>query len=273
MAEQELVDIAKLRDLRGVRIQRVGIKDLHIPLQIRKRDNGYQGVLGNVTLSVELPHGYRGTHMSRLVEVVSHWSQKPLGGHDIRLILEQVRRKLGAERADITVRFKYFINTRAPVSKSTSALDYDCEFTGSLGETFDFILGVEVPIATVCPCSKEIARYGAHNQRGVIRARIRYQKGIFYWVEDLVEQLEKLGSHRVYPVLKRTDEKHITEHGYENPKFIEDVMRDAVLMFRANPHVRWFQVECDGFESIHNHNVYARQEEWLVSSSQSRVDS
>ncbi|MBI2843121.1 MAG: GTP cyclohydrolase I FolE2 [Armatimonadetes bacterium] len=257
-------DIAMGRDARGVQLQRVGIKDLHIPLQIRKRENGFQEVLGNVNLSVELPHKYRGTHMSRLVEIVSQWSRKPLGGHDVRLILEQVRSKLDAERADITVRFKYFINKRAPASKSVSALDYDCEFTGSLsGEGFDFILGVEAPIATVCPCSKEISRYGAHNQRGIIRARIRYEKGIFYWIEDLVEQIETLGSHELYPMLKRSDEKYVTEHGYENPKFVEDVLRDAVLMFRGNSRVQWFEVEFESFESIHNHSAYAYQQEWL----------
>jgi GTP cyclohydrolase IB len=264
MSEQELSDLAGSRDPRGVRIQRVGIKDLHIPLQIKRRENGFQEVLGSVTMSVELPHHYRGTHMSRLVEIVSQWSRKPLGGHDVRLILDQVRKKLEAKRAHITVRFKYFINKKAPVSKSISALDYDCEFTGTLSdEGFDFVLGVEVPIATVCPCSKEISKYGAHNQRGVVRAHIRYGKDVFYWIEDLVDQIEGLASHEIYPVLKRTDEKFVTERGYDNPKFVEDVLRDAVLMFRANDHIRWFEVDCETFESIHNHNVYASQREWL----------
>ncbi|MEN6521831.1 MAG: GTP cyclohydrolase FolE2 [Armatimonadota bacterium] len=264
MPDHELKDLAMSKDVRGVRIQRVGIKDLHIPLQIKKRDNGFQEVLASVTLSVELPHNYRGTHMSRLVESVTQWSRKPLGGHEVRLILEQVMKRLHAERADISVEFKYFIEKLAPVSKSRSMLDYDCEFTGSLtNEGFDFILGVGAPVATVCPCSKEISKYGAHNQRGIIHARIRYEKGIFYWIEDLAEQLEGLPSHQVYPMLKRVDEKYVTERGYENPKFVEDVLRDAVVMFRGNPHIRWFEVECETFESIHNHNVYAYQEEWL----------
>lgn len=264
MPDQELKDIAISKDVRGVQIQRVGIKDLHIPLQIKKRDNGFQEVLATVTLSVELPHSYRGTHMSRLVEAVTQWTRKPLSGHEVRLILEQVMKRLHAERANISVKFKYFIEKTAPVSKSKSMLDYDCEFTAALtGEGFDFILGVEAPIATVCPCSKEISKYGAHNQRGVIRARIRYEKGVFYWIEDLVEQLEEIPSHQVYPMLKRVDEKYVTEQGYENPKFVEDVLRDAVVMFRNNPKIRWFEVECETFESIHNHSVYAYQEEWL----------
>ncbi len=265
MSEHELKDLAMSQDTRGIEIQRVGIKDLHIPLQIKRRDNGFQEVLAQVTMSVELPHNYRGTHMSRLVETVNQWSRKPLGGHDVRLILEQVRKKLLAESAYITVKFKYFVMKNAPSSGIESMLDYDCEFTGSLdGDTFDFVLGVDVPIATVCPCSKEISDYGAHNQRGVIRARIRYQKGIFYWIEDLVGQLEKIGSHELYPLLKRVDEKYVTERGYENPKFIEDVLRDTVTMFRSNEHIQWFEVECETFESIHNHSVYAYQEEWLT---------
>jgi GTP cyclohydrolase I len=264
MPEQELTDIAVGRDLRGVEIQRVGIKDLHIPLQIKKRDNGFQEVTATVDLGVELPHHYRGTHLSRLVGVVSQWSRKPLGGHDVRVILEQVRKKLGAERAHVTVKFKYFIEKHAPVSKSIGMLDYDCEFTGEISnDGFDFILGVKVPVATVCPCSKEISDYGAHNQRGTVHARIRYQKDIFYWIEDLVEQIESLSSHQVYPMLKRTDEKWVTERGYENAKFVEDVLRDGVLMFRANPHVRWFQLEVETQESIHNHSAYAYQEECL----------
>lgn len=164
-------DVAMAHDVRGVVIQRVGIKDLHIPLQIKRKDNGFQSVLGNVTMSVELPKHYRGTHLSRLVEIVFKWSQKPLGGHDIRLILQQVCDRLAADRAHINVKFKYFINKAAPVSNIESALDYDCEFIGTLSdEGFDFILGVEVPVTTLCPCSKEISEYGAHNQRGIIRA-------------------------------------------------------------------------------------------------------
>jgi GTP cyclohydrolase I len=264
MQDNELRDIAMAGDPRGVEIQRVGIKDFHIPLQMKKRDDGYQEVTATVNISVELPHHYRGTHLSRLVEVVSHWSRKPLGGHDVRVILDQVRKKLGADRADASVKFKYFIEKQAPVSRSVGMLDYDCEFTGQLtSEGFDFVLGVAVPIATVCPCSKEISKYGAHNQRGAVRARIRYQKDVFYWIEDLVEQIEQLGSHQLYPMLKRTDEKFVTERGYENPKFVEDVLRDAVLMFRANPHVRWFEVEVETFESIHNHSAYAYQQEWI----------
>lgn len=256
-------DVAMTPDKRGVSIQRVGVKDLHLPLLISRKGNGFQSVLGNVSMSVDLPQHFRGTHMSRLVEIVFRWSQKPLGGHDVRLILEQVRQSLSAERAHITVRFKYFIEKRAPVSHSVSALDYDCEFTGSLSDTgFDFVLGVEVPVMALCPCSREISERGAHNQRGVIRARIRYERGVFYWIEDLVKQLETVPSCDIYPLLKRSDEKFVTEKAYDTPKFVEDILRDAVLLLRSDLKILWYDVECETFESIHNHSAYASQCEW-----------
>lgn len=257
-------DIAMLRDERGVPIQRVGVKELHLPLQIKKKDNGFESVLGNVNLSVDLPTHYRGTHLSRLVETVFKWSQKPLGGHDLKVMLEQMRHRLNAARAHITVKFKYFIEKEAPVSKSVSALDYDCEFTGTLSDDeFDFVLGVEVPVTTLCPCSKAISDYGAHNQRAIIRARIRYQRTAkFYWIEDLVSQLESVASCDIYPMLKRSDEKYVTEKAYETPKFVEDVLRDAVITLRSDPDVLWYELECESLESIHNHSAYAYQQEW-----------
>ncbi len=256
-------DVAMSPDERGVAIQRVGVKDLHLPLLIKRKENGFQSVLGNVTLSVEVPKHYRGTHMSRLVEIVFKWSRKPLGGRDIKQILKQVRSKLEADRAHITVKFKYFVDKRAPVSGSPSALDYDCDFTATLSdEGFDFILGVEVPVTTACPCSKEISERGAHNQRGVIRARIRYARDIFYWIEDLVSQIETIPSCDIYPILKRRDEKFVTEKAYDTPKFVEDMLRDTILLFRADPNILWYEIECETQESIHNHSAYAYQCEW-----------
>lgn len=256
-------DVAMAPDVRGVPIQRVGVKDLHLPLLIKRKDDGFQAVLGNITASVDLPKQFRGTHMSRLVEVVFKWSEKPLGGHGLKLLLQQIRSRLSAARAHITIRFKYFLEKQAPVSKSVSALDYDCEFTGTLSDDgFDFILGVEVPITALCPCSKEISECGAHNQRGVIRARIRYDRDVFFWIEDLVRQLESIASCDIYPLLKRQDEKWVTEKAYATPKFVEDVLRDTVLAFRAEPSILWYEIECETFESIHNHSAYAYQCEW-----------
>ncbi len=256
-------DVAMSPDKRGVAIQRVGVKDLHLPLLIRTKPEGYQQVLGNISIGVDLPKHYRGTHMSRLVEVVLKWSQKPLGGHDVKLILQTAMERLNAARGHFTLRFKYFVEKKAPVSHSLSMLDYDCEFTGSLSEDgFDFILGVDVPMTALCPCSKEIADYGAHNQRGVIRARIRYTRDRFYWIEDLVNQLETVPSCGIYPLLKRRDEKFVTEKAYDNAKFVEDILRDTIVLLRADQNIRWYELECETFESIHNHSAYAYQSEW-----------
>lgn len=267
--EDVMKDVAMAPDKRGVAIQRVGVKDLHLPMLIRRKGEGFQAVVGNLTVSVDLPKQFRGTHMSRLVEVVFKWSQKPISGHELKLILEQIRSRLNAARAHATVKFKYFLEKQAPVSRSVSALDYECEFTGTLSDDgFDFILGVEVPITALCPCSKEIADAGAHNQRGVIRARVRYARETFYWIEDLVLQLEAVASCDIYPLLKRRDEKYVTERAYERPKFVEDVLRDVVVMLRSDPSMLWYEVECETFESIHNHSAYAYQcesrAEWEV---------
>jgi len=253
-------DIAASVDKRGVQIQRVGVKDLHVPLQVRERQGDFQHVLGNVTLSVELPHHYRGTHLSRLIETVFQWRDKPLSGHEVKHILLEVRKKLDAERAHMTVKFKYFLTKSAPVSHSESALDYDCEFSGSIGnDGFDFILGVEVPVTTLCPCSKEISEYGAHNQRGIIRVRVRCARDRWIWIEDLVTGLESFGSIDIFPMLKRRDEKYVTEKAFENPKFVEDVLRDVVLFLHKDERVLWYEAECETFESIHNHSAYAYQ--------------
>ncbi len=261
-------DVAGGADERGVTIQRVGVKDVRLPMQIRRKggappaEGGYDGVLAHVNLAAELPHHFRGTHMSRFLEVLCKWSQLPVASPDIRAMLAQVCKELHAPSAHIEMRFKYFIPKRAPVSGAQSFLDYDCEFSGSLaGGDYVFTLGVAVPITCLCPCSREISRQGAHNQRAVLRVRVRYPAGEMIWIEDLAAELERHGSAEIYPLLKREDEKHVTEQAYANPKFVEDIVREVVLALRADPRVTWFDVECESYESIHNHSVYAQQQE------------
>ena len=255
-------DIQSTPDNRGIDIQRVGLKGVHLPFQIRTMAGDYQNVLGQVTLSVELPKEYRGTHMSRFVETLLNWSQKPISGHELRLILAELMSRLEAPAADISLRFRYFLARSAPVSGSESFLDYLVKVGGRLaGKDYDYILGVEVPVISLCPCSKEISDYGAHNQRAVIRTRLRFPPGKFMWIEEVVALLEKQGSCPIYPLLKREDEKFVTERAFEHPKFVEDVVRDAVLALRAEPRVTWFAVECESFESIHNHSAFAAHEE------------
>jgi len=256
-----LTDVQSQADHREIPLQRVGIKDLHLPLQILEKAGSYQSVLAVITLSVDLPRHFRGTHMSRFVEICSAWSRRSFSSNEMQVLLDDTRQALNAQSSRILVGFKYFINRRAPVSGGESCLDYNCEFEGELGPAgYQFTLGVEVPIHTLCPCSKELAGYGAHNQRGYLRARIRSGDELI-WIEDVVELLEAQGSTPIYPLVKREDEKYLTEHAYDNPKFVEDVLRDSIIALRTLSAVTWFQLECEDLESIHNHSAFAFQEE------------
>lgn len=257
-------DVQNFPDERGIEIQKVGIKDVHLPLQIEQKAGGSQTVLGRVTFSVNLPHNYKGIHMSRFMEVLMSWNEKGLSARRLRGVLEDVKEKLNAEVSEIDIRFKYFISRPAPVSGQVGLLDYDCQFLASLGRRYEFTLGVTVPVTSLCPCSKEISRYGAHNQRGLLTARMRFRQHKYLWIEDVVELLESQGSSRVFPLLKREDERFVTERAYDNPKFVEDMLRDTVLALRAEQVVSWFEVECENFESIHNHNAYAYHDEARV---------
>jgi GTP cyclohydrolase I len=259
----KLTDVQNSSDTRGISIQKVGVKKVHLPLQILTKKGDHQQVLGNVSLSADLNENYRGTHMSRFMEILTRWSTKKMSSVEVREILNEVIKKLEAESAEISVTFKYFIEKSSPITKTVGYLDYNCFFFGKLqNERFSFILGVEVPVQLVCPCSKEISKEGAHNQRALIRVKLEYYPQNFIWIEDLVEIIEKTGSSQVYPVIKREDEKYITEASFDNPKFVEDTLRDLVNELRKDNGIRWFGVECDSYESIHNHNAFACQKEY-----------
>ncbi len=255
-------DVAASADTRGITVQRVGVKEVHLPVRVRRKGAGFESALARVDFGVELPHHFRGTHMSRFLDILFQWSQKPIGMPDLKEMLEEACRRLEARRAEVLVAFKYFITKQAPVSKSESALDYDCTFQGILdGGKYQFTLGVDAPVTILCPCSKEISCYGAHNQRALVHAEVRSRQDVLIWIEDLVEVLERQGSAEIFPLLKREDEKYVTEAAYENPKFVEDVLRDVVSALRADPRIAWFRASCESLESIHNHSVYAFQEE------------
>lgn len=262
-----LVDTQSSHDRRKVYLQRVGVKGVEIPFQIKAMEDGHQTVLATVDLMADLPHYYKGTHMSRFIEILEEWRNRPVSGHEVRLILQQTKDHLRAEMAHVNIRFKYFIEKQAPVSKLRSILGYDSAFCGDLnGKTFDFTLRVNVPINIVCPCSKAISEVGAHNQRAFIRASVRFVPGKSLWIEELVHILEQQGSAQIYPILKREDEKFVTERAFMTPKFVEDVVRDCVLVLRKEPRLRWFEVECESEESIHAHNAYAYHQETLMQS-------
>ncbi|MGQ9733353.1 MAG: GTP cyclohydrolase FolE2 [Candidatus Zipacnadales bacterium] len=254
-------DVAAELDERGITIQRVGVRDIHLPVRIREKNGGHARVVGTFDTSVELAHYQRGTHMSRFVEILSRWSKRAIDEREIREILTEICNRFHARAASLMLTFKYFLSKPAPVTGIRCELDYDCWFAGRLEEGgYDFRLGTTVPITTLCPCSKEIAEFGAHSQRAYLRVSIVQQEGEIVWIEDLVPLLEAQGSSALFPILKRADERHVTEYAYHHPKFVEDVVRDTVLALQNLRGVATFTVECESFESIHNHNAYAYTE-------------
>ena len=259
-------DVQNRQDKRGIAIQKVGIKEAHLPFLIKTKEGGYQQVLARVRFTVALPIQYKGTHMSRFLEILMPWSKKPLAETEMEAMLSEALERLEAHSAEVELSFKYFVDKVAPVSRRTSVLDLDCSFTGrkEQGKPMEFQLGVEVQFTSLCPCSKEISSYGAHNQRSVARIQLRFKDGYdCIFIEDLAELVERQGSSPIYPLLKREDEKFVTEAAYENPKFVEDILRDTVLVLRDIEGLGWFSVECENYESIHNHSAYAAHEEEL----------
>lgn len=254
-------DVQNFHDQRGIAIQRVGVKDVHLPFFIKMQNGEFQSVLADIQLTVDLPHQFKGTHMSRFIEVLNQWSQRPISNKELQSILTDIKDKTGAQKAHIDLRYKYFLEKTAPVSKRSGLLDYDCLFSGELDKDFQFVLGVIIPVTSLCPCSKEISQYGAHNQRSNIKVKVKFRPGSFLWIEELIKIMEVQASSQVYPLLKREDEKFVTESAYDNAKFVEDIIRDSVLALRENDKIDWFDIECLNFESIHNHNAYAKHSE------------
>lgn len=260
-------DVQNQTDDRGVEIQKVGIKNLEIPFVIQRKDDEDKVIYATVTAGVTLPAHYKGTHMSRFVEVLNEWRGKHTLGVDIKGCVEAIVERLNAKSGYLKFDFKYFINKKAPVTGISAPMCYDCTFEGILenygeeDEEYKFYLGAKVPVTTLCPCSKEISSYGAHNQRAIVSVKVTYPEDDHIWIEDLVAQIEKCASSELYPLLKREDEKFVTEHAYDNPKFVEDVLRDVVLLLRNNNIIDSFEVECESLESIHNHSAWAYQQE------------
>ena len=260
-------DVQSLFDNRGIDIQKVGVKGVELPLTIQRKSAEDITIYSSVTVGVSLPAHYKGTHMSRFVEVLNEWSDKHMLGMDIKGCIETIIQRLNAKSGYLKIDFKYFIDKESPVTKISAPMCYDCSFEGVLDnfgdedEEYKFYLGVKVPVTTLCPCSKEISKYGAHNQRAIVSIKITYPEDEHIWLEDLIDEVEGCASSELYPLLKREDEKFVTEHAYENPKFVEDVLRDVVLKLRQNEIIDSFEVECESMESIHNHSAWAYQQE------------
>ena len=251
-----MIDIQKQRDYRNIPINKVGIKGLRYPIKVLDKSYGFQSTVARISMYVDLPHQLKGTHMSRFVEIL-HVFRSQVSLESITDILEDMKKILGAESSHIEIVFPYFIEKLSPVTGSRGLMDYTCYIDGSSDsyKNRDMIVKVSVPISSVCPCSKEISDYGAHNQRGEVLVSTRFKK--FIWLEDIIELVEKCASCDVYSVLKRVDEKYVTEHGYENPKFVEDIVRDVAQILIKDNNITWFSVSAENFESIHNHSAYA----------------
>ena len=253
-------DVQSQNDNRGIEIQKVGIKDFELPIVIQRKDAENKVIYASATCGVTLPAHYKGTHMSRFVEILNEWSEKK--SLDIKSCVESIVKKLDAKSGYLKLDFKYFIDKESPVTKISAPMCYDCTFEGFLNnwmeedEEYRFYLGVKVPVTTLCPCSKEISDYGAHNQRAIISVKVTYPEYEHIWIEDLVSAIEKEASSELYPLLKREDEKFVTEKAYNNPKFVEDVLRDVVLLLKDNDKIDSFKVECESMESIHNHSAW-----------------
>ena len=255
-------DVQNSEDTRGIAIDRVGVCDVRYPITVFDRNQEKQSTVATIDLSVDLPHHFKGTHMSRFIEILNrHHGEVTM--KNIPQILEELKERLEAERSHVEITFPYFLNKEAPVTKKKAQIDYTCSFIAESGPSgADFILKVEVPVTSLCPCSKEISKYGAHNQRGYVTIEVRtinYASGewAFVWIEELIEMAEESASAPLYALLKREDEKYVTEQAYENPVFVEDLVRNVALRLKADERITAYRVKTVNHESIHAHNAFA----------------
>lgn len=242
-------------DTRQITINKVGIKDIRHPVRVRDRSEGEQHTIANFNMYVELPHNFKGTHMSRFVEILNE-HEREISIKSFKTMLKEMGQRLEAETGHIEMSFPYFINKKAPVSGVESLMDYEVTFTGELNKDGTSLnLKVVVPVTSLCPCSKKISDYGAHNQRSHVTVSIKANS--FMWIEELIEMIEAQASSELYGLLKRPDEKHVTEYAYDHPKFVEDMVRDVAAILNKDNRIDSYVVESENFESIHNHSAYA----------------
>jgi GTP cyclohydrolase I len=243
------------RDHRELRIDKVGVRGLRMPIQIRDKAHAVQNTIATISLYVDLPKEFKGTHMSRFIEVL-HAHGTMVHVDNIPDILHAMQQRLHAATAHLEMEFPFFLAKKAPVTGKESVMDYTARFdAAACGRDILFLLTVKANVTTLCPCSKAISRYGAHNQRGTVTVQLRFHRPI--WIEDVIGMIEASASSELYALLKRQDEKAVTERAYENPVFVEDLVRNVALRLNAHPDVAWYRVEAENHESIHNHNAYA----------------
>ena len=256
-----MIDVQNQPDERQWPIDHVGVRDLRYPIVVLDRAHGRQQTIARISVSVSLPHHFKGTHMSRFLEVLHEHHGEMMTIRTLPAILERLKERLEAERARLEVRFLYFLEKEVSVSRARSLMDYECYFAGELaGGAAEFALGVVVPVTSVCPCSKAISDYGAHNQRGFLTIEVTgggTGPDDFIWIEEVVAIGEKAGSAPIYPLLKRADERHVTMQAYDNPVFVEDMVRSVAVALEADRRVRKFRVLAENDESIHTHKAFA----------------
>lgn len=248
-------DVQARADSRRIPINKVGIKDVYHPVRVKDRASGEQHTIANFNMYVALPHNFKGTHMSRFVELL-HGNEREISVESFRDILAQMTEKLDAQTGHIEMEFPFFVMKQAPVSKVESLMNYQASLIGELHDgQSELWLKVVVAATSLCPCSKDISKYGAHNQRSHITIKAKVAGHM--WLEELIDIAESEASCEVFGILKRADEKHVTERAYENPKFVEDIVRDVAVRLNDEDRVRAYVVEAENFESIHNHSAYA----------------
>ena len=251
----EIEDVQNIADQRKIAIDKVGIKDIKHPVKVSDRTTGEQHTVANFNMYVNLPHHFKGTHMSRFVEILNQ-HEREITVKSFREMLGEMTERLDAESGYIEMNFPYFVNKEAPISKVRSLMDYDVTFIGEItGDKTAMNVKVVVPVTSLCPCSKNISDYGAHNQRSHVTLTVRVES--FVWIEDLIDLVEKQASCEIYGLLKRPDEKYVTERAYDNPKFVEDMVRDVAAQLNEDKRITAYIVESENFESIHNHSAYA----------------
>ena len=254
----QLPDTQNQNDIRQLPIDKVGVKNLKYPIAVKDKDNEVQHTIATIAMTVDLPKEFKGTHMSRFVEILQS-EEREIHVDSIEKILSEMQKKLHADASHIEIEFPYFKQKFAPVTGKPSLLDYVVKFHAVRKKNKkDFVMTVKVPVTTLCPCSKNISKYGAHNQRGEATISVRFKDTV--WIEDIISVAESSASCELYPLLKREDEKFVTERAYENPVFVEDLVRNIVVKLKENKNITWYSVEAENFESIHNHHAYAHIE-------------
>lgn len=248
-------DVQSSEDTRRLAIDKVGIKAIRHPVRVADKDDGVQHTIATFNMYVELPHNFKGTHMSRFVEILNA-HEREISVESFETMLREMVERLEAESGHIEMVFPYFIDKAAPVSGVRSLMDYEVSFTGEIKDgQYSLMMKVVIPVTSLCPCSKGISDYGAHNQRSHVTIAARTNSHV--WIEDLVRMAEEQASCELYGLLKRPDEKYVTERAYDNPKFVEDMVRDIATVLNADPRIDGYVVESENFESIHNHSAYA----------------